>query len=138
MGHKSDTKRQMYADLMERYRYVVDHYSCADQTEAYIKTITSQAKRFYVNPRWAVQRLAPMFKGDMDALKGLSPNKRQMYEDLFKVVVKLSSKLEFQGKSLYWITQFAVLQPAPRFYVDPPMMSKIYHTCKHEMRNGLE
>lgn len=134
MKHKCQMKEQMYRDLMERYRYVVDHFDCEGQTEAYEKTVQSPAKRYYVSARWAAQMLAPMFNGNFDSLNELKPLKREMYQSLFKTVVRLSSKLEFQGKSLYHICQFAVKEPAPRFYVDHCMMSYVFNNYRNLTR----
>lgn len=134
MKQKCAMKQQMYRDIMESYRYVVDHYQCESQMEAYRRTVLSPAKRFYIHPRWLSLKLAPLFRGDFSCLENLVPLKRLMYETLFQIVVKLSRQLEYQGKSLYYLCKAAVMQPAPRYYVEAGMMSYIYNNYKRETR----
>ena len=47
------------------------------------------------------------------------PLRREMYYSLFKVVQELSERREFIGKSLSYIMKFAVVQPAPKFFISP-------------------
>lgn len=117
----------MYRDLMAAYRQVVDKYDCHDMSEAFHRAVNSPAPRFYVHPRRAARIIYPMFQGDFRQLQGLKPLKREMYEELFRIVLRMSGQWKYHGKSVGYILSFAILEPAPRFYVSPSMMYKIYN-----------
>lgn len=126
MKQRTHCKDTMKNDLMQVYRQVTATYDCRTQAEAYELTINHEAPRFYVDARWAHQRIAPLTRGDHSGLEKLSPLAREMYEALFDVVMRLSQKEKYWGKSLYYILQFAILEPAPRFYISPSRMGQIW------------
>lgn len=116
----------MKNDLMRLYREVTARHEYATQTEAYEAIINHEAPRFYIDARWAHQRIAPMLRGDRSRVENANPLIRQMYEDLYDVVIRLSQKERFWGKKLNYILQFAVLEPAPRFYISVTRMGQIF------------
>ncbi len=126
MKQKTMCKEMMKNDLMKVYREVSSSGECRMQTEAYERTVEHEAPRFYVDARWAHQRIAPMLRGDRSGLDNMKPLQRKMYEDLFSVVVRLSQKDQFWGKKLNYILQYAVLEPAPRFYIGTMRMGQIW------------
>ena len=79
-------------------------------------------------------RISPMMRGDLSKLKALSPLKQQMYMDLYEKVMELSQKKGFWRKSLYFILKDAVLQPAPRFYINATRMGQIWQEKTVETR----
>lgn len=105
----------MQQDIIAAYKQVCGH--AFSQRDAYEKTVTHPAPRYYVSAKQASQVIAPMMRGDFDRVNLMWPLRKQMYYNLFDEVVKLSEKREFIGKSLSYIVRFAVLQPAPRFYI---------------------
>lgn len=126
----------MKRDLMKVYAEVVSRYNCRCQLDAYRETVRHSAPRFYVDPRWAVQRLAPMMRGDFSGLSGASPMTRQMYFDLMEKTIDLSRQSKFEGRSLHYIVRHAVLEPAPRFYIAEKRMAQIWRESARQ-RNGL-
>ena len=40
--------------------------------------------------------------------------------------MRLSQKRQFWGKSPYYIVKFAILEPAPRFYIGVEKMRKVF------------
>jgi hypothetical protein len=60
-----------------------------------------------------------MVRGNFDHVNMMLPLRREMYYSLFNVVMELSEKRAFIGKSLSYIMAFAVIQPAPRFFISP-------------------
>lgn len=97
--------------------YIDVAHSCFSQQEAYEKTAKHPAPRYYVSPKQAFQVISPMVKGDFEKVELMQPNRRRMYYALFEEVQKLFEKREFEGKSLSYAMQFAVLRPAPEFFV---------------------
>jgi hypothetical protein len=81
--------------------------------------VNEPAPRYYVSPKQASQNIALMVRGDFSRIEMMMPLRREMYYSLFKVVQELSEKREFIGKSLSYIMKFAVVQPAPKFFISP-------------------
>ena len=112
-----DISKQMQEDLIRAYKQV--YGSCWTQKQAYERMVMQPAPRFYVTPKQACTIISPMMRGDFERVDLMMPLRREMYYSLFDVVVRLSEKREFIGKSLSYIMKFAVAQPAPRFYISP-------------------
>lgn len=130
---KTDVMDAMYVALMKTYNEVVGTGYCETQQEAYEKTVHHPAPRYYVNARWACQVLSPLIGGDFTSLKKLSAIKQDMYISLLNEVVTLSSQRNFIGRSLYYVVQFAIQRPAPRFYISAETMRKVFHREKYSL-----
>lgn len=126
-----DTTKQMQQDLIAAYKRVCG--DCWSQQQAYERMVTEPAPRYYVSPRQASQIIALMVRGDFSRVDTMLPLRREMYYSLFNVVQQLSEKREFIGKSLSYIMRFAVVQPAPRFFISPVRASII----RGFIRNGV-
>ncbi len=126
MKQETLCKQEMRRDLMRIYRKVTGEYNCKDQTEAFQRVVEHEAPRFYVDIKWAHQRLSPMMRGDRSGLQRMGPLARQMYEDLFEVVMRLSQEQRFWGAKLHRILRDAVMEPAKRFYISPDRMRQIW------------
>lgn len=140
MKQQTQCKEDMKRDLMRVYREVVQNHHCKNQTEACQLVVQHEAPRFYVDAKWAHQRLSPLMRGDrsfLDEKRG-SALTRQMYLDLYDVVMRLSQKERFWGCSLHRILQFAVMEPAPRFYISADRMLQIYNEKIREQRKKLK
>lgn len=111
-----DISKQMYSDLIKAYCKACDN--SWTMMEACNKAVRMPAPRFYITPKQARTILAPMMRGDFERVDLYDPLKRKMYYELFDVVVKMCDKREFIGKSLCYIVQFAVMQPASQFFID--------------------
>ena len=126
MKGKSLCREQMKDDLMKVFREISAGYTCRYQTEAYEKTVQHPAPRYYIDARRAHCVISPMRRGDYTQLHKLSPLKQEMYVSLFETVQRLYQQSTYWGKSLYHVLQFAVLEPAPRFYINADMMRLIW------------
>lgn len=125
---------KMKEDLMKVYREVSGKYGCRTNSEAWEEVVRHPAPRFYVSSRRAHQRLSAMRRGDMSSLEKLSPLKREMYEDLFEVVRRLWQKKPYWGRSLNYVVQFAIQEPAKRFYIGPARMGQIWREYRRRIR----
>ena len=128
----SDIMRQMGDDLMTIYRQIVSKYDCKSQYDAYRMCVKQPAPRYYVSSEWAYRVLKPMCQGDHSVLSKMSDLKKQMYISLFQTALKMTQQRNFCGKSLHYICQYAIMQPAPRFYIQPDRMAKIFKQKKGE------
>ena len=119
-------REEMNNDLMRVFREVASSYECKNNWEAWDMVVRHPAPRFYVDVRRAHQYLSPMTRGDRSQLQRLSPLKQEMYEALFDVVMRLWQKEKFCGRSLNYVLRFAVMEPAPRFYINKIRMGQIW------------
>ena len=135
MRERTVCRQEMSRDLMQVYREVVENQPMGTtQTEVYKLVVQHPAKRFYVDPRRAHQRISSMMRGDMSVVENLNPLKRQMYRDLYDVVMRLYQRKGFWRKSAYYVVKEAVLEPAPRFYIDWKRMEQIWREKTIETR----
>ena len=126
MSRASDCRELMYDELMAVYRKVLKDYDCHTQAEAFDRTVRHPASRFFVEPRRAYQNIYPMLRGDYSKIEQMKPLRQEMYKALYDVVMRLSQKRQFWGKSPYYIVKFAVTEPAPRFYIGVEKMRKVF------------
>ena len=131
MKQKTMCKEAMKRDLLKVYRKVTSERSFKSQTEAYQHVVEHEAPRFYVDAKWALQRLSPMMHGDNSAIENMKPLARQMYEDLFNKVLEMKQKERYWNASLYSIVKDAVQEPSPRFYIQA---DTIRHAWREFMR----
>lgn len=124
---------KMREDLMDAYREV--YTKCHSQREAYIKTVKHSAPRFYVSPKQAYDILRPMITGDNSRLQTLPPLKQKMYLELFDILKQMFQRQEFMGKSLWFICQFLVAQPASEFYISVNTFKDIFPSLKKYGKN---
>ena len=130
-------RQEMARDLMRVYREVVENQPMGTtQTEVYKMVVKHQAPRFYIDPRRAHQRINMMMRGDMSGVENLCPLKQQMYRDLYEVVMRLYQRKGFWRKSVYYVLKEAVLEPAPRFYIDWKRMEQIWREKTIESRQA--
>lgn len=121
--------KQFQDDLIKAYNKVAQH--SWTQEEAYRKAVKLPAPRFYVSAKQAAQIIAPMVRGDFTRVDLMRPIKRRMYYAIFDRVVELSEKRAFIGKSLFYIVQYAVLSPAPEFFVTPRSLEQVRSFLKN-------
>lgn len=123
-------------DLMKVYREIAQH--CHSQKEAWIKTVTSPAPRYYVSARQAWEKLRHMIVGDFSAIESMKPIKQKLYYSLFDKYIELSQKKQFVGKSLWFVCQFLVAEPAPEFFIRPKNLKFIFCYYKKYGKNYKE
>lgn len=126
MNESTVCREAMKDDLMKVFREVSGSYCCRNNWEAWKRVVEHPAPRFYVDARRAHHVISPMLHGDRSKLEELSPLKREMYEALFDTVMRLWQKNAYWGKSLNYVLQFAVMEPAPRFYINAYRMGQIW------------
>lgn len=130
MKNDYDISKQFQDDLIKAYNSVAGR--CWTQLEAYQEAVKQPAPRYYVSARQAAQILAPMIRGDFERVNFMQPNKQRMYRSLLERVIELSEKRAFIGKSLIYIVRFAVISPAPEFFVGPEAIRKVRSFLKHD------
>ena len=130
MKNDYDISRQQQDDLVKAYnRVALNSWS---QEEAYKKAVKEPAPRYYVSAKQAAQVIAPMVRGDFERVNMMLPNRRRMYYSLFQKVIELSEKRAFVGKPLSYVVKYAVISPAPEFFV---CYNKV-HEVRSFIKNG--
>lgn len=125
--------KKLREDLFATYREVCAS-GCHTQLEAWKKTLSHPAPRYYVTPKRAYMVLCDMVKGDFTKVDAIQENKRRMFYSMYDKLLELSQLPQFMGKSLWFICQFLVSQPAPEFYLTPNALAMIFSNCR---RHGI-
>lgn len=126
---------EMERDLIKLYRQETSKYTYMFQSDVYNIILNHPAPRYYVTPEWAYKRIKGLQYGDTSCLDGLNPLKKEMYLSLFETVKRLSEKPSFRKKTLHYILQYAVLEPAPKFYIGISRMGVIFRKNRMSHRN---
>lgn len=121
--------KQFQEDIINAYNRVA--YVSWSQVEAYKKAVKQPAQRYYVTAKQAAQVISPMVRGDFSKVNAMKPNRRRLYYSLFERVVEMSERRQFCGKSLAYIMEFAVLSPAPEFFVTHYLLANMRSLIKH-------
>lgn len=137
MGRKVAPYRElMYRDLMRVYNQVYQEGDFSTAKDCFEEVVKHPAPRFYLDTRWAHTILSPMLRGNNSKLEDMKPLRRQMFQDLFDTVVRLSQSRQYYGRTLNYILQFAVQEPAPRFYISAERMEQIWLEQKRKNSKG--
>lgn len=126
--------RMLREDLLSTYRKVAAS-GCHTQFDAWKKTLSQPAPRYYVTPKRAYLVLCNMVKGDFTYVDHLHENRRRMFYSLYNKLLTVSQQPRFMGKSLWFICQFLVNEQAPEFFIAPGTIAIIFSNCK---RYGLD
>lgn len=118
----------MRSALMDAYREVAP--DCWSQREAWERTVKHPAPRYYVTPKQAYQRILPMVSGDFSEIERMRPDRRRLYESLYKKVIEAAQRREFIGKSLWFIVPWVITQPAPEFFIGWECIRKTFRFIK--------
>ncbi len=111
-------------DLLKVYRMVAPH--CHSQKEAWEKVVSSPAPRYYISAQQAWEKLRHMIVGDFSVVDRMKPPKRRLYYSLYEKYLEFSQRKQFIGKSLRFVTQFLVCEPAPEFFMQPKNLKFIF------------
>ena len=112
-GTISQLKHERDDDLMRAYLQELSgrpHILLPDVLQA---VVTSPSKRFWVTSERASIVVYNMMKGDR--LEHMRPLKRKMFREIYRRVMKL--KKNYPQLSISILTEQAVSQPAPEFYI---------------------
>lgn len=128
MPIQAELTTQQHIDLLKAYREVAP--KCRTQKEAWYKTAHHPAPRYYLDPRQAATMLSKMVKGDFSEVEKMKDTRKRMYYSLFEKLKEMSLRREYSGKSLWFICQFLVAQPAPEFFLGEEAVKRIFIYAK--------
>lgn len=124
----SDQRSRM---LLQNFRESIATQSKISFKRAFKEAAEAPAPRFWVSEARAVRVISMMLKGD-DALSGMRPEKRAMYEEIFRRVQE--KKKQNPGAVLGDIVFEIVNSEAPRSYIDWQWAQRLILNEKHKTR----
>ena len=112
-GSKSEYKKERAADLLVAYFRYLDSCSYIRMNELFASVVNMPASRFWVSASRAAVVISAIRRGV--SLKNMRPNKREMFFEIHRRVMKLRKK--HPDLSYGILTELVVAQPAPKFYI---------------------
>lgn len=139
-GCVCDFTPQRNKELHQAYRRALASRSFINLREVCTIAANSPCSRFWVSEERATVVISALLKGQY-ALDAMSPQKREMFIEIFKRVQK--QKEEDPSMSIYDAVFLAVNSPAPKFYMTTNTVVEIisrirrgyYKKCNY--RHGL-
>ena len=117
--------------LLKNFRESIARQSKISAMRAFREATETPAPRFWVSEARATRIINMMMKGT-DILESMQTEKRKMYVEIYKRVMKL--KEENPGMALGDAVFEVVNQPAPRFYLAAVSAKNLINKAKRENR----
>lgn len=131
-GSTFEFARERDEDIRRAYSYLVDHCEKVELQDVFHRLVNMPSKRFWVTPDRAAIVIHSMMRGDR--LENMRPMKREMFEELYKIVMQLMVK--HPKATMQELCAIAVLQPAPKFYLTVGSAIVIWHKAKKNRRKS--
>lgn len=137
-------QKQRDKELLAAYRRALARHKYIIIENIAIEAVNSPCSRFWVSEDRALFVISEMLKGK-PILEGMNPNKREMFEEIFrrvqamlmvnpipkatkkKITTKQINKSTNQNLTLADLVFMAVNSPAPKFYYQPRTLCEYIH-----------
>lgn len=115
LGTHLDFKEELIEDLMNRYI----NSGGGTFTDIVERIVCSEAKRFYVSELQCYKVMLKMVASipETKALEGMLENRKEMYVEIYKRLMKFLSSREGAGRSIYSSIGMIIYERAPKFYI---------------------
>lgn len=140
-GSKSEFEQERNNELLKAYRQLVLECEYINHAAVFKLLVNQPSPRFWVTDERAAIVVGSMLRGD--TLERFNPNKREMFQEIYRRVVELKSKDSTltTNRAAYIV----VNQPAPKFYLSPgyaqliilQAKKKCYEERKQRLRHLL-
>lgn len=114
-GSHFEYEAQRNDDLMTVYHQTIVKAHYVRMPDIYEKVAASPSRRFWVSEERAAIVISQMMKGDK--LKNMRPLKREMYNEIYRRVMRLRE--QNPDAPISQLVAKVVEQPAPKFYLTP-------------------
>lgn len=121
-------------DLMRCFREKASSVSVLVISDVFNDIVNSPSSRFWVSESRAAVVIGNMMR-NKDALSGMNPQKKEMYEEIFRQANKAIS--EGATGTIYEIVRTIVRSPAPKFYLTPDSAKVIYYKYKKKWHDRM-
>lgn len=125
VGTKFEFTDQRNANLIAVYRKKLSECKVIRLTDVLKDTVNNPSERFWVSEERATEVVLKMMRGDQ--LKKMSPNKREMFQEIFRRTMEAAKMNPRRNISL--IVASIVDSPAPKFYLTPGSAKVIIHNA---------
>lgn len=112
-------------DIMRAYLQLIRECDTIELQNIFRQVVNMPSKRFWVSAERAAIVVSRMMKGDK--LLDMRPTKREMFEEIYRRVMKLK---ESSSASIYELTIEVVQEPAPKFYLTTGSAKVIIYKAK--------
>ena len=112
----SDYFRLKYDALYDAYKKALARSDVRSHEEAIFNAINSPTTRYWISIGGASRNIARILKGKPVLYKEGSV-KHELLMRVYQEYLRLSKSPLFRGSSIYFITSFAVMKPADKFYI---------------------
>ena len=139
-GTKLDFLDEMHEDLLSNFREVfIADKSCLGIDKLCEETVRRPARRFYVSCLQAYKVVSKIRKGNSHVLERMPSYRKEMFLQINRMVEECMTRYEYATKPLIFIVAHVISNRAPRFYISPESMRKLYysHQKKKRCRRGL-
>ena len=131
-GNVFEYTQERDEDMRRAYSQIVDRCNRVDLQEVFHRLVNMPSKRFWVTPDRAAIVIHSMMRGD--TLHYMRPLKREMYQELYNIVIELKEK--YPNANMPELCSMAVLIPAPKFYLTVGSAIVIWHKAKKNRRKS--
>lgn len=125
VGTKFEFTDQRNANLIAVYRKKLSECKVIRLTDVLKDAVNNPSERFWVSEERATEVVLKMMRGDQ--LKKMSPNKREMFQEIFRRTMEAAKMNPRRNISL--IVASIVDSPAPKFYLTPGSAKVIIHNA---------
>lgn len=134
-GTRLEFLDDMHDDLMRNFREVLMESSTGTgMNELCETTVKRPAMRFYISPLQAFKIISQMRKGNFRSLERMPDYRREMFNEINRMVDDCMMRYEFATKSLIFIVAHVISKPAPRFYVSAESMRRLYYSRQRKRK----
>lgn len=112
-------------DIMRAYLQLILECDTIELQNIFRQVVNMPSKRFWVSAERAAIVVSRMMKGDK--LLDMRPTKREMFEEIYRRVMKLK---ESSSASICELTIEVVQEPAPKFYLTTGSAKVIIYKAK--------
>lgn len=126
-GSSFEYAKERDNDIMRAYLQLLRECDIIEPQNIFRKVVNMPSKRFWVSAERAAIVVSKMMKGDK--LLDMRPTKREMFEEIYRRVMKLK---EFSSASIYELAIEVVQEPAPKFYLTTGSAKVIIYKAKKQ------
>lgn len=127
-GSNFEYAEERNEDIMRAYLQEIARCDQIYLPEIFNRVVNMPSKRFWVSPKRAAIVISNMMRGD--TLADMRPTKREMFQEIFRRVLKLQEKNP--EMSIYEIAIEVVQEPAPKFYLTAGSARVIIYRAKKQ------
>lgn len=133
-GSKFEYEAERNKNILEAFRHEIITHKHSDILSIFNSIVNKPSQRFWVSPERASVVINRMIHGDK--LTGMNPNKREMYEEIFRRVKKMQHNNP--DIPIRIMVSTIVEDVAPKFYLTAESAKVIFYRALKANRAKIE